>query len=212
MFNNRHIKHGKDLKPQWQLFVNEGNHAMYKVIYLHYYHYLTFIALKKGFSTAKTNDSLNELFLYVWENREKLAHIDNHHNYLLTVFLRKLYKKEISTEECLSYDQLPDLAFSPSVEEEYIAKGSQQQISDILNRFIGQLPAKQRSLIYQKFYLGLSYNEIAIANHISINTVYNTIYKAVDKLKTTIGKENLDAIYLTLMAISILFLIFFIKQ
>ncbi|ARS40377.1 hypothetical protein CA265_12205 [Sphingobacteriaceae bacterium GW460-11-11-14-LB5] len=212
MNQNRNTLHGSALKPHWTVFIAECDTTAFKKIYLHYYHYLTYIALKKGFSTSRTKDVLNELFLSVWENRKKLGHIDNHHNYLITVFLRKLYKKEIPLAECLSYDEFSDLKSLPSVEEEYIIKSNQQHLSDILHKFIGQLPTKQKSLIYQKFYLGLSYEEIAAANQISINTAYNTMYKALDKLKIAIGKEHLNEIYLALMAISILFFIFFIKQ
>jgi len=74
------------------------------------------------------------------------------------------------------------------------------------------LPPKQRSLVYQKFYLGLSYQEIADANHISVNTVYNSIYKAIDKLKKLIGKEQLGILALAMTVLSVLLAIFLKKQ
>jgi RNA polymerase sigma factor (sigma-70 family) len=213
VINNVNIRQGVELKQDWERFLDQGDHVVYRRLYLHYYHYLIFIALKKGFPDAKAKDAFNEVFLYVWENREKLTHINNHHNYLITAFLRKLYKKEkVVTEECFSLEALPLLIITPSVEADYIIKGAQQDLSHILNSFIEKLPERQKSLIYQKFYLNLSYQEIANANNISINTVYNTIYKAVDKLKVLIGKEHLQVLSLAMAALSIFFLFFFTKQ
>lgn len=204
---------GNELKPQWDLFVAECDHASYKALYLHYYNYFIFIGLKKGFAAGKVKDVLNEVFLYIWENHAKLGHVTHHHNYLLTAFLRKLYKKEkFAADECFESDICPEFLATPSVEVDYIIKGSQKDLTSILNNFIEKLPERQRSLIYQKFYLDLSYQEIADANNISINTVYNTIYKAVDKLKIIIGKEQLQALSFGFAALLTLFLFFLIKH
>jgi RNA polymerase sigma factor (sigma-70 family) len=213
MNKNPKILQGSALKPQWNCFITEGDCVAFKKIYLHYYHYLTYIALKKGFSTNKVKDTFNGLFLYIWENQGKLTHVADHHNYLITAFLRKLYKKERSeTDEYILSDHFPELLTTASVEADYIAKGIQQDMSRILNSFIEQLPKKQKSMIYQKFYLGLSYQEIAEANNISVNTVYNTVYKAIDKLKILMGKEQVQILSLILVTLSVIFYFFFVKQ
>ena len=207
------ILNGNELKPQWELFVAEGDHTAYKLLYLHYYRYFTFVGLKKGCSATKVKDALNEVFLYLWENHWKLGHVTHHHNYLLTAFLRKLYKKgKFALEDSFELETLPELIITPSVEVDYIIKGTRQDLTSTLNNFIEKLPERQRSLIYQKFYLDLSYQEIAEANSISINTVYNTIYKAVDKLKTIIGKEHLHELSLGLATLMAIILFFLIKQ
>ncbi|WP_316843806.1 RNA polymerase sigma factor [Pedobacter psychrodurus] len=207
------LLHGSNLKPHWSLFIANGDGDAFKKIYLHYYHYFSFISLKKGFSSSKTNDVFNELFLYIWENQGKLTHIHDHHNYLVTAFLRKLYKrKKYDLDDYVLNDDFPDLVVTNSVEADYIAKGTQQDVSRILNSFLDKLPQRQKSLIYQKFYLGLSYKEIALANNISINTVYNTIYNAVDKLKELMGKEQVKLLSLALLILSAFFYFFFVKQ
>ena len=65
-------------------------------------------------------------------------------------------------------------------------KESQERLSAIVNRHLNYLPRQQREIMYQKFYLGLSYAEIASANKLSVNTVYNTVYTAMQKLRTSI--------------------------
>jgi RNA polymerase sigma factor (sigma-70 family) len=204
------MNQGIDLKKEWIAFISSKNEQAYLDIYVHYYNYLNFIGLKKGFSNTRVTDSINDVFLYLWENHNKISHILHHHNYIITAFLRKLYKKEkFSATDSLDLNDVPGFVLSPSVEEEFINRQSQSESSHILLNYVEKLPVKQRQLIYQKFYLGLSYQEIATSNGISINTVYNTIYKAVDKLKLLLDKEHVALISLALGSLILLFLFFF---
>ena len=196
-------------KEEWAAFIQTGSEQAFNGLYNYYFHYLNYIGLKKGFSSIKAKDGINDLFLYLWENRSRLAHTINHHNYIITSFLRKLYRKEpFSAEESLEPEQFRDLAISPSAETLHILRASSAQADKVLHNYVAQLPDRQRGMVYQKFYLGLSYKEIAEANDVSINTVYNTVYNAVDKLRALIGKDNLDALSIILVPLAILFSFF----
>ncbi|KIO77373.1 hypothetical protein TH53_09705 [Pedobacter lusitanus] len=200
---------GNDLKHVWKSFtLSEGEDDFY-IIYSHYHHYLSFIGYKRYFSEDAVKDTINDVFLYLWENRSNLSNVGNYHNYILTCFLRKLYRKNvISPEELHELQDIPVSLLSPSVEDQYIQQGTNGTVIQIVKTHIGQLAARQRSLIYQKFYLGLSYQEIAMNNKISINTVYNTMYKAIDKLKSAITKEQ-ETYLLVALGANIFFLFFF---
>jgi RNA polymerase sigma factor (sigma-70 family) len=200
---------GKDLKKDWDAFIQTESEQAFYELYTHYFHYLSYIGIKKGFPDSRVKDSINDLFLYLWENPGKLQHTLNHHNYIITAFLRKLYRKEnFSADQGLEFEDLPDFGFSPSAEAQHIHQNSLINASKILQEYVGQLPQRQRSMIYQKFYLGLSYKEIADSNDVSINTVYNTIYKAVDKLRILIGKEQLGALSIAIALLTALLFIF----
>lgn len=207
---DRKFKNGQNLKVQWDAFVQTTDEQAYRELYSHYYKYLSFIALKKGYTAAKTKDCINDLFLYLWENTEKLQDVRNHHNYIVTGFLRKLFRTEnFSAENSIALeDELPELLIAPSAEAQHIRNSMQLDVSRILQEYVKKLPAKQRQMIYQKFYLGLSYHEISEANAVSINTVYSTVYNALDRLRMLIGKEQLAALVLFLGAVSIFFLFF----
>ena len=200
---------GSDLKHIWKSFtLSEGEDDFY-TIYSHYHHYLSFIGYKRYFSDDTVKDAINDVFLYLWENRSALQNVNNYHNYIITCFLRKLYRKNIiGPEEIEELKDVPVTLLSPSVEDQYIQQGMNGTVIQIVKDHINQLAAKQRNMVYQKFYLGLSYQEIAITNKVSINTVYNTIYKAIDKLKSTITKEQ-ETYLLIAIGTMILFLLFF---
>lgn len=182
---------GADLKDAWIGFTLSNSESDFYTIYSHYHHYLNYVGVKRGFAGAEIKDSISDVFLYLWENRERLQRVDHHHNYIITSFLRKLYRKSVfNPEEITEMDELPDWLISPSVEDLYIKQDMDETVSQLVKEKVELLADKQRHIIYQKFYLGLSYQEIATANDISINTVYNTIYKATGKLKSLMTKEQ----------------------
>lgn len=176
------------LRGEWTRFTYAKEEDAYKKLYTYYYNYLSYIGLKRGFPSNKVKDVINDLFLYLWENLDKLAQVANQHSYLITSFLHRLTRKEpfaaASAEELLT---VANTLSEPSVEAAYIQTQSQTELRDKLASYLGGLPPRQREIIYQKFYLGLSYAEIAAANQLSVNTVYNTVYQALEKLKVSLG-------------------------
>lgn len=205
------MKSGKDLYIEWGAFIRTEDPAAFQTLYEHYYDYLAFIGLKRGAESGKIKDCINELFLGVFENRGKLQHVSHHHNYLVTSFLRKLFRKERPHTE-LDSDMMGSEVFStPSVEVEYISQASQERVTNVLSAYVNKLSESQARLIYQKFYLGLSYEEIAASNQISVKTAYNTVYNAVDRLRKLIGKENMGAFALAVSMLGLLFLFFLQK-
>lgn len=200
---------GRDLKHIWKSFTITEREDDFYTIYSHYHHYLSLIGYKRSFCEEAVSDAINDVFLYLWENKSSLQNVNNHHNYIVTCFIRKLYRKSIiGPQEVTGLLDVPIALLSPSVEDQYIQKGVSVTVIQIVKNHINQLADKQRNMVYQKFYLGLSYQEIAIANKVSINTVYNTIYKAIDKLKSTITKEQ-ETYLLIAIGTMILFLLFF---
>ncbi|MEJ2882472.1 RNA polymerase sigma factor [Pedobacter sp. GR22-6] len=204
------MKQGRDLKPDWDAFIKNGDASAFYDLYAHYHDYLNYIGFKKGAGAEKVQDGVNDLFLYIYENRVKLSHIHDHHNYLVTSFLRKLFRREhFSVEESLDLTDLHETQVYPSVEAQYIRERTNEQVAAILRNYIDKLSVSQAQMIYQKFYLGLSYEEIAISNQITIKTAYNTVYNAVEKLKKLIGKDQFGVLAAAISLISLLILFIF---
>lgn len=200
---------GRDLKYSWKSFIKSEGEDDFYTIYSHYHHYLSFIGGKRGFSEDVIKDAINDVFLYLWESRTSLQNVINFHSYIITCFLRKLYRKTlISPNELSGIQYVTGSELSPSVEEEYIRNGTDGTVKQIVKDHVGQLAVKQRRMVYQKYYLGLSYQEIAATNKVSVHTVYNTIYKAIDKIKSAITKEQ-QAYLLLCMGTMVLFGLFF---
>jgi RNA polymerase sigma factor (sigma-70 family) len=205
-------KSGIALKIHWDTFIIEGDQDVFYALYSHYHDYLIYLGNLKGATLDKSKDCINDLFMYVFENRTRLKHIRNHHNYLVTAFIRNLFRKpHFSAEEGLELQDIPEMPVYPSVEAEYIQQSTGKEVTQILHAYINKLSDSQTKIVYQKFYLGLTYEEIAQANSISIKTAYNTVYNSVEKLRKLIGQEYADVLSAAISLFTLLFLFFLQK-
>ncbi|PTR01110.1 DNA-directed RNA polymerase specialized sigma24 family protein [Mucilaginibacter yixingensis] len=202
---SRFGKSGLALKAHWDAFLLEGDQDVFYTLYAHYHDYLIYLGNLRGATLDKSKDCINDLFLYVFENRSRLLHIRNHHNYLVTAFIRNLFRKpHFCAEESLELLDLPGMPVYPSVEAEYIQQTTEKEVAEALQAYIGELSESQTKIVYQKFYLGLSYEQIADVNDISVKTAYNTVYNSVGKLRKLIGQE-----YVGLVSTALSLIVFF---
>ena len=183
-------------KTKWDEFVLNGNEKSFRGFYQHYYHYLRLAGAKRGFEAEAVKDAIDEVFLYCWEKRTALVNVNDIHNYVITAFLHKLYKIKNKSNLLQSFDDVfENDSFAtlqlPSAECTIINQEESIERSRIIEEQLNALPPRQREIIYQKYFLGLSYSEIAETSGLSVNTVYNTIYTTITKLRNTLPKNIL---------------------
>lgn len=186
----------------WKGLLN-GDQELFLALYNKYYHTLLFIGLKEIKDAQLVKDAIQQLFLYLWEKRGNIQTANNVKSYLVTSFLRKLsddWKKttRISKLQVVSSDYTTETPLTP---EEYLIKKDEQHRSfEMLQSYINELPARQKELIFMKFYEGLSYDEIVQQTGLSHRTVYNKIHEALKKLKLDIAdSRNTHSITLSLL-------------
>jgi RNA polymerase sigma-70 factor (ECF subfamily) len=167
----------------------QGDPEQLLSLYNRYYHTLLFVGLKEIRDSHLVKDTIQQLFLYLWEKRESIKVARNVKAYLLTSFLRKLtadWKKAVRVSNLLVVHRQNGEDMVPTPEEALIFKDEQQQVSRQLLDYINELPSRQKDLIYLKFYEDLSYEEIVQQTGLAPRTVYNKIHEALKKLKLDI--------------------------
>ncbi|MFT3950145.1 MAG: sigma-70 family RNA polymerase sigma factor [Agriterribacter sp.] len=194
----------------WEDFVLNESRESYYELYKHYYAYLCYIGLKKGMGTETVKDTINDVFLYLWEKRKTLEHISHPHNYILTFFHRSILRKteqsgKMQGETIEDIDEIHRHFTEPSIEENILDKEHNKRLSALVNRHLNYLPRQQREIMYQKFFLGLSYAEIAKANKLSVNTVYNTVYAAMQKLRSSMPARVVASLISACIAFFLIF-------
>lgn len=169
-----------------------GDQDMLLSLYNRYYHTLLFVGLKEIRDAQLVKDTIQQLFLYLWEKRETIHEAQNVKSYLLTSFLRKLsadWKKSARVAHLqVVHNQYTATASTP--EEDLIKKDEQQHLFRLLMHYINDLPNRQKELIYLKYYEGLSYDEIVQQTGLSHRTVYNKIHEALKKLRLDIANDH----------------------
>ena len=184
--------------------LQHGNKELFLALYKKYYHTLLFIGLKEIRDAQLVKDTIQQLFLYLWEKRETINDAKNVKSYLVTSFLRKLtadWKKsgKASNLQVAWNNNTEDPP--PTPEEKLIRKEEQNHLFKLLMDHINELPNRQKELIVLKFYEGLSYEEIVQKTNLSHRTVYNKIHEALKKLRFDIsaGRHSRSAALLWLV-------------
>ncbi|MEP7109898.1 MAG: sigma-70 family RNA polymerase sigma factor [Ferruginibacter sp.] len=166
--------------------LQQGDKEMFLALYKEYYHCLLFIGLKEIKDAQLVKDTIQQLFLYLWEKRETIKQARNIKSYLVTSFLRNLttdWKKSVKATnlQVVRDNYTEDTQLTP--EEKLIRKDEQNHLFKLLMNHINELPNRQKELIVLKFYEGLTYEEIVQRTGLSHRTVYNKIHEALKKLK-----------------------------
>lgn len=165
---------------------------MFLALYKKYYHTLLFIGLKEIKDAQIVKDSIQQLFLYLWEKKATIKEARNVKSYIITSFLRNLSadrkKARKSGELYVVNNYFPDTL--PTPEENLIKKDEHYHLSKELMKHIKALSPRQKQLVMLKFYEGLTYEEIEQKTGLSRRTVYNKIHEALHKLKLGIGTSH----------------------
>lgn len=141
-----------------------------------------------------TEDIVQEVFVKVWENREKLKNHASFDSYLFTIAYNttiSLLRKRVKETQYVEYVKSVQVEFD---EIDLIESFSRDSIDEILNLLIEKMPPRQREVFKLKHFGDHSYKEIADYLNISVNTVENHIVKAHKYLKENLGKNYLPAI------------------
>lgn len=149
--------------------------------------YTYIFKLSKSAETAE--DTVHEVFLKLWKNREKLLSIENinaylyrmAHNHAYTI-LRRAAKETLVLAE-LQQEQSGISVFEG---EDRI---SSQEIRDFIRKTIAQLTPQQKQVFLMSREQGLKHEEIAQKLNISANTVKNHMVEALKFIRGQIDQS-----------------------
>ncbi len=166
--------------------LREGNPKALDIIFDKYIRVL----YNYGYRITKNNglveDSIQNLFIRIWEKRKNLGETNNIKFYLLRS-LNRIITRELSAEKRKNQDLIPeDYDFEIVFSHEFYLIDNQitQERKEKLSLALDLLSKKQKEVIYHKFFNHLSYHEISEMMNISINSVYNLVSKAMQTLAT----------------------------
>lgn len=136
-------------------------------------------------------DSIQNLFLKLWQNRRKLHAVDAVKGYLFAALsnaVRDHYRKQkivpsfyLSIPEDLAVAD--SLLVQPNKEEEWIRQEQRELQRSLLQKWLDSLPERMQQAIYLRYSSGLDYAEIAEVMGIQPQTAANMVHRASKKLR-----------------------------
>ncbi|PWJ56709.1 RNA polymerase sigma factor (sigma-70 family) [Dyadobacter jejuensis] len=130
-------------------------------------------------------DCIQETFLTLWKKQQTIGAVDNVLAYLMVMLKRRiLYEKskQTGTMDLSLVDTYEFLVeFAPDfrlIQEEHEVY-QLQQVAKVIN----QLPARQKELVYLRFYKNLSFEQIAEIMQLGRQSVYNLFQKSLKSMR-----------------------------
>lgn len=178
---------------QLMLEIKAGNMVAYDALYRKYSKKLYKFSLSILKSSEEAENIIQDVFLNLWLNREKIEKNSLVKYYIFTIAYNSaisVIRKKIKEVQFLEYlKTLQDLQQEPvDLQIEY------NELEDNLNKIINTMPERQREVYLLHKVEGLKYSEIAEKLNISVNTIENHMSRALKSIREKIGNYSLLAI------------------
>lgn len=144
-------------------------------------------------SESEVLDIVQEVFVNVWINRNKLKKNSNFDAYLFTVAkntIVSVFRKKLSEKDYFEYLKNKSITNSIDTESQF----NYNQLSDKLNDLIEQLPPQRKKIYQLSKERGLANKTIATELGISVKTVEDHLSKASKFVKKNLTEYGFIAL------------------
>lgn len=168
----------------WQRFKAGDSEALGKLAQVHYralYNYGSRFSTDGEF----VRDTIQDLYLELWERRAFLSETAFVKSYLLKALRHKLIKEAVKLRRFQEPQQVHfDVAFSdPPIESNIIEDEHLLDRSNRLNHSMKLLSKRQQEIIYLRFYQNLENEDIAGIMGLGRQSVANLLYRTLRELR-----------------------------
>lgn len=178
--------------------LRSGEQSALKKIYDQEFSFLFNYGRKITSHHSVVEDSIQDLFIEIWNRHSNLSSTDSIRKYLAISLKRKIIRQlQKDQKTSLQEDfKTNDFEAEISIESKLISSETKSEKQKWLKSEFSKLPARQKELIYLKYYAGMDNESIAEAMDISNQSVRNLAHKAIKSL----AKNVLVIIFLLIMS------------
>jgi len=175
-----------DESPLWIRYKNGDIDAL-GVIFRHYFRDIYHYGMKIMSESDVVKDVIQEMFVKLWDKRHSVGKVNNVKSYLLVMLRRELihYAKSTSYEYSVNNEE-----FSLSTEDIIIESEENEAMKHMLHNEIQKLTARQREIIFLRFYTNLNYNDIAFVLEMNVQSVRNLLFRSLENIRKELRKEQ----------------------
>ena len=167
------------------MFLSGDQSALSKIVELHYRGLFNY-GFRFSQDSEFVRDCLQELFMELWERREKLSETSLVKSYLLQALRHKMINESSRFKRFKIHEHLPFLLDTNerSVESVIIETEGFNEKSERLKTIISKLTSRQQEVVYLRFYHGLEYEEITRIMEMERQSVANLLHRSLKEIKT----------------------------
>lgn len=140
---------------------------------------------------AFIEDCIQELFIDLWQHRDRLTALPQSVKaYLLTSLRRRLLRQRMPFAALLDEERY-DFTVTCSPELIFLEDEAMCRRVQVVTRMLEELPRRQREILYLKYYQNLDRDQIAQVMGISHQSVSNLLQKALHALRAHLPADVL---------------------
>lgn len=176
---------------QYWVQLKEGSEFALSKLVKKYFNLLQNYAYKFNQDRDFIKDCVQEVFIEIWQRRDRINVPDSVKAYLMGSVRSKVFR-EISRQKINSSDADIDLEnnnllLENSIEALLIEEESVSELEKKMKDSLEKLPQRQREVLYLQYYQNLSRDEIAQIMDINTQSVSNLTQRAYKALKDNWG-------------------------
>lgn len=164
--------------------IAKQNKKVFKNFFDRHYGELVHYANKYLFDQDSSEDIVQEVFIYIWENAEKLKIETSLRGYLFVMVRNRCFNFLKSVKITDRYDYLE---FNINLITDYVFNSNEEEdkknVYNQILKIVDTLPDRMQQIVKLKYLHNYKYSEIAVELGVSINTVKTQLKRA--KLKIT---------------------------
>jgi len=181
----------KDLLLQ----IAAGNEAAFVTIFHHYQDHIFKVAYQFVKSHAQAEELVQDIFIKVWEGREKLPALQSFQNWLF-IISRNYFIDHLKRMAMEKNVRLAWTAENPLHENSTDYTLRKREFTKLLQEAVASLPAQQQAVFRLAREEYFTYDQIAKRLSISPNTVRIHMSKALAKIRDFLKEKGVEFILL----------------
>lgn len=173
--------------------MQQGDKDALSTLYLHNFDQLLHFGIRISSDKFLTEECIQNMFMYIFEAKEKLS-LPQHVKAYLFSSLRRRILDSIKTKR-KSSSIVEDHYYKTNI---LFASNEITPLNDLDNNRenllaeeLNKLPWRQREAIYLRYYNNLNTNEIADIMGVANQTILNTLYQALKKVRSNLNLHNI---------------------
>jgi RNA polymerase sigma factor (sigma-70 family) len=175
----------------WKNFL-QGNKDALASIFLLVHDELFRYGIRLSGNNDLVKDSIQDLFLQLWKNRENLREVDNLKPYLFKSFRNhvldnlEIQNPVVHIEN--DFEHPFEVTYSPEdfMIRQQVSDENRLKIVDALNK----LSTRQREAIYLRYFEGIDFDAIATIMDMNVQSVRNTMHRGMQALRNLMLLES----------------------
>jgi len=170
--------------------LKNGNIKAFDRLYEQYSERLFYFAKAILKNIEDAEEVVQEVFIRVWQNRNKIDEYSSFRSYLFTIAYNLIvdcYRNRLKEKKFKEFLEA-NVKDVDSVTEKDVEF---HELNEMLKKAVEQLPPRRKQIYKMNRENGLTYEEIAVHLKISPHTVKNQMSQALKFLKNKVNKETL---------------------